>query len=315
MNTANDTQPARSTPWLNRFAWLNAIATFFLLIAGALVTSHRAGLSVPDWPNTFGYFMFSFPWSKTVGGIFYEHGHRLIASSVGLLTVLLCGWLFKTESRPWVRWLGVGAVGLVIVQGVLGGLTVLHDLPPALSAAHATLAQTFFCVTITLAACTGRAWRNDSPICSSRAGMVRFLTAIATAAVFLQLILGAMIRHSEHGIAAHIGGGMLVLVTVFVTAVVILLILGAGGYFRHSLFLALLVIGQVGLGFKTLAVHIPKNATESLSQTQILLPTIHLAIGALILGVTFALALRCHRFLEPTAESGSLPMTPEGASR
>src|SRR5437588_9446171 len=120
----NRTRPARSTTWLNRFAWLTAVATLFLICSGGMVTSKGVGLAVPDWPTSFGYNMFLFPVSQWVGGIFFEHVHRLIASTVGLLTLILATWIWWADGRRWVRALGLAAVAAVILQGVLGGLRV-----------------------------------------------------------------------------------------------------------------------------------------------------------------------------------------------
>src|SRR5436190_6782927 len=111
--------------WLSRYALLTALATLVLICFGGLVTSHEAGMAVPDWPNTFGYNLFFFPISKWIGGIFYEHTHRLVASGVGLLTTVLAVWLWLRESRRWLRWLGVLAFFAVVLQGVLGGLQVV----------------------------------------------------------------------------------------------------------------------------------------------------------------------------------------------
>src|SRR5436853_576587 len=126
------------------FAALVAASTALLIFAGGLVTSTGSGLSVPDWPNTYGWFMWTFPLSKMVGGIFYEHLHRLIASTVGFLIVVLAVWLYRAEPRRWVRLLGYIALGAVITQGILGGITVLWYLPDAISIAHAGLAQIGF---------------------------------------------------------------------------------------------------------------------------------------------------------------------------
>ena len=135
-----------------------------MLIAGALVTSNDAGLSVPDWPLSYGSLM-----PPMIGGIFYEHGHRMIASFVGLLSIILAVWLWRVYSRRppgerWLRWLGVAALGAVIVQGLLGGLTVLFYLPPAVSSAHATLAQLFFATVVSIALFTS-AWWSATPAC------------------------------------------------------------------------------------------------------------------------------------------------------
>ena len=113
--------------WLRRFALLTAVATLFLVGLGGVVTSKEVGMAVPDWPNTFGENMFFFPFSKWVGGVFYEHSHRLVASAVGLLTTILAVWVWLKESRPWLRWLGVTAFFAVVLQGVLGGLRVVLD--------------------------------------------------------------------------------------------------------------------------------------------------------------------------------------------
>src|SRR5438552_19021291 len=126
---------------LHKFSRYVAASTVLLILAGSFVTSTDSGLSVPDWPSSYGWNMFTFPPSKWVGGIFYEHGHRLIASSVGFLTIILAGWLWIAEPRKWVKVVGLSALGAVVLQGVLGGLTVLFFLPTSISTAHAGLAE------------------------------------------------------------------------------------------------------------------------------------------------------------------------------
>src|SRR5262245_55763019 len=143
---------------LHRFAKLVAGCTVLLVLAGSLVTSTSSGLSVPDWPTSYGWNMFTFPPSKWVGGIFYEHGHRLIASTVGFLTVLLALWLWIAEPRRWLKRLGLVALGAVVLQGILGGITVLFFLPAAISTAHAGLAEIFLCLTVAIALFTSRSW-------------------------------------------------------------------------------------------------------------------------------------------------------------
>ncbi|HEX6908108.1 MAG TPA: COX15/CtaA family protein, partial [Terriglobales bacterium] len=125
------------------------------MIAGALVTSNDAGLSVPDWPTSFGS-LYKLP--RMVGGVKFEHGHRMVAELTGLLTIILAVWTWRVEGRAWVRKLGIAALATVIAQGILGGITVLYYLPPAVSTAHAILAQTFFCLVVVLALVTGRGW-------------------------------------------------------------------------------------------------------------------------------------------------------------
>ena len=129
---------------LRLFSKTIVFTTLLLIFAGALVKSFEVGLSVPDWPTTYGYQMFEFPWTDMVGGIFYEHGHRMLATLVGALTLILGIWLVHKESRKSVKLLGVTALVLVIVQGLLGGLTVLYFLPTFISLLHGIIAQTFF---------------------------------------------------------------------------------------------------------------------------------------------------------------------------
>ena len=185
--------------WLHAYAMFTAAATLFLICVGGLVTSHGAGLAVPDWPTTFGYNMFFFPFDKWVGGIFYEHTHRLVASGVGMLTVILAVWLWLRESRRWVRWLGVAAVIAVIAQGVLGGLRVTA-LKDELGIFHGALAQLFFILICSIALFTSRWWREASPLPADSSRFVRFCLVV-TAAMFLQLVLGATMRHQHAGLA------------------------------------------------------------------------------------------------------------------
>jgi heme a synthase len=184
---------------LHRFAKFVAASTVILVLAGSFVTSTGSGLSVPDWPTTYGWNMFTFPPSKWVGGIFYEHGHRLIASTVGFLTIVLAAWLWRVESRRWMKWLGVLALGTVVVQGVLGGLTVLFFLPAPVSTAHAALAEVFFCLTIAIALFTSPSWLDgDARIDDPR---LRRMATLTTALVFVQIVVGAAMRHTDAGLA------------------------------------------------------------------------------------------------------------------
>lgn len=191
----------RSTdhPWLTRFAWLTAAATWVLIWVGGLVTSHGAGLAVPDWPNTYGYNMFFFPVSRWVGGIFYEHTHRLTASAVGLLTTILAVWLWVRESRVWLRWLGLLAWVAVVFQGVLGGLrvTLYKD---ELGIFHATIAQLFFVFVGSIALLLTKWWNSLEPPVARTGTLGRVMLAGA-GLVLVQLILGATMRHQHAGLA------------------------------------------------------------------------------------------------------------------
>jgi len=181
--------------WLNRFAWFTALCTLLLICSGGMVTSKGAGLTVPDWPTTFGYNMFLFPLSKWVGGIFFEHTHRLIASTVGLLTLILATWLWRSESRRWVKMLGLLAVGAVILQGVLGGLRVTM-LKDEIGIFHACLAQAFLGLLVLIALVTSRFW---SPL--HVASSLRRIPLITTALIYLQLALGATMRHQHRDLS------------------------------------------------------------------------------------------------------------------
>ncbi len=185
--------------WLHRYAKLVVCSTVLLIAAGGMVTSTGSGLAVPDWPNTYGWFMFSFPMEKMVGGILYEHGHRLIASTVGFLMIILAAWTWKVDPRPWMRKLGFAALGAVILQGLLGGLTVLLLLPAPVSVAHAGLAQLFFCSTVALALFTSPGWRAVEGV--SNDGRLRSLALATTVLVFVQILLGATMRHIGAGLA------------------------------------------------------------------------------------------------------------------
>lgn len=188
------------SPWLHRYTRVLAAATLLLVAAGGMVTSTNSGLSVPDWPTTYGYQMFAFPVSRMAGGIFYEHGHRLIASTVGMLTIGLVVLLWRVEPRAWVRRLGWLALGAVVAQGVLGGLTVLLLLPNAISISHAGLAQIFFCLTVTLALVTSPSWRHPdrAPVDDPS---LRIRMAVLTALIYGQILLGATVRHTGAGLA------------------------------------------------------------------------------------------------------------------
>ena len=195
---------ARSTnnPWLHRFAVFTALATLALLGVGGVVTSKGVGMAVPDWPTTYGYNMFVFPISKWTGGIFYEHSHRLVASGVGLLTTILAVWLWIKDSRKWLRWLGVIAFFAVIFQGVLGGLRVVL-YKDEIGIFHATLAQLFFALIVAIALFTSRWWNESAAALSATAPSqnVRRLFLVSTILIFLQLILGATMRHEHAGLA------------------------------------------------------------------------------------------------------------------
>jgi heme a synthase len=188
---------------LHRVALIVAWSIFPLIFIGGLVTSKDAGLSVPDWPNSYGYNMFAFPPKLWVGNIFYEHTHRLYASFVGLLTIVLAGWAWFSERRRWVRWLGISCLSLVVIQGILGGLRVVL-LKLDLAIVHACVAQAFFCLAMLMCVVTSRWWseagsQHEEGSASGKR-LVR-LAVVTWLVVFAQLIVGATMRHYRAGLA------------------------------------------------------------------------------------------------------------------
>jgi heme a synthase len=182
------------------WAVLTAILSFVLLCSGGLVTSHGAGMAVPDWPNTFGYNMFLFPVSRWVGGIFYEHTHRLIASGIGLMTVILSIALWRVEPRRWVRIFGMLAVVAVCLQGLLGGLRVVL-IKDEIGVFHALFAQSFFVAISILAIVTSRAFAEKRWADYEPHPTLRWWAFAATALIFLQLGIGATMRHEHIGLS------------------------------------------------------------------------------------------------------------------
>lgn len=199
-------------PWLHRFAMLTVTVTFGLVVLGGTVTSKGVGLAVPDWPTTFDYNMFLFPPSMWKGGVFWEHTHRLLGSVVGMMSIVVAVWLWVTQvGRSWLRWLGVAALVMVIVQGVMGGLRVT-EMDYRWGVLHGVLAQVFLAVTVVIAAVTSRIWiemarlretgGGDPNASYHRCGRgLRVLSLATLAVVLMQLILGATMRHSGSGLA------------------------------------------------------------------------------------------------------------------
>jgi cytochrome c oxidase assembly protein subunit 15 len=199
--TSNSTLPSTRV-WLRRYTKLVAAATLCLIFLGGQVKSHEAGLAVPDWPETYGYNMFLYPLEFWVGNIFHEHFHRVFAASVGLLCIVLAVWMAVVERRPWARWLGAAALMMVIIQGLFGGLTVKLLLLWWVSTTHALLAQTFFLLTLFIAYAYSR--ERDRRV-TNPAGPGSWVGArpalIVMALVYLQLLVGALMRHTESALA------------------------------------------------------------------------------------------------------------------
>jgi len=292
---------------LHRFSQFVVAATVVLILAGSLVTSHDAGLSVPDWPTSYGWNMFTFPPSMWVANILYEHGHRLIASTVGFLTIVLAIWLWIAERRTWVRWLGVAALGAVIAQGLLGGLTVLLFLPPAVSTAHAGLAEIFFCLTVAIALFTSPGWKAE-PAGLDDVTLRRIATA-TTVLIYAQILVGATMRHSGAGLAipdfplmfggivpdhwdpkiaihfAHRVGALIVTLAVAATTTYVWLrARNRREMTGPAAFLVVLVAMQVTLGALTV-----------LSRRDPWINSFHVVCGAMVLTTSLVLTLRTWR--------------------
>jgi cytochrome c oxidase assembly protein subunit 15 len=259
--------------------------------------------------------MFSFPMSKWVGNILYEHGHRLIASAVGMLTTILAIWLVRVEPRRWVRRLGIAALAVVIAQGVLGGLTVVLMLPPPISIAHAGLAELFFCITVTLAFVTSDKWTRRSPATEvPQAALVQRFALGSTVTIYIQILLGAAIRHADVGTIAHIFGALMPLGCAVATVFAVLLGAKQERLMRHAVLLLCLVSAQIALGVVTLLIHVPKATDEPLSTMQMLVPTAHLALGALILATSLGMTLKSYRFLCTSTEEIAMPFSERALS-
>ena len=313
------------------FAAIVAASTAVLIFAGGLVTSTGSGLSVPDWPNTYGWFMWAFPVSKMVGGIFYEHLHRLVASTVGFLIVILAIWLARAEPRRWVRRLGYLALAAVITQGILGGITVLWYLPDAISIAHASLAQIVFCLTVTIALVTSKGWtrgyadprgprraaegprRSEAVEADLQVGRgdrrLQGIAIVTTAVIYVQILLGATMRHTGAGLAIPdfpLSFGHLIpphwdwkIAIHFAhrvgAATVTLLVLATTShvFFHHGRRAELR--RPAILLLVLLALQITLGALTVLSHKQFVINSLHVVNGALVLVTSLVLTLRAHR--------------------
>jgi cytochrome c oxidase assembly protein subunit 15 len=291
---------------LHKYTRFVVACTVLLILAGSFVTSTESGLSVPDWPTTYGQNMFTFPYSKMVGGIFYEHGHRLIASTVGFLTIVLAAWLWFTEPRRWMRWFGVAALGAIVAQGLLGGLTVLFFLPPAVSTAHAGLAEIFFCITVAIAVFTSPGWATNTGVDDM---LLRTFATTTTVLVYTQILVGATMRHTGAGLAipdfpwmfghvipdhwsaaiaihfAHRVGALVVSLAIISSSIYIWRCHGDRMELTRPATLILFLVGvQVMLGAFTV-----------LSKRDVWINSLHVVCGALVLTTSLVITLRSWR--------------------
>ena len=286
-------------PWLHRYAILVAVCTLLLVLAGASVTSKEAGLSVPDWPLSYGQVI-----PEMTGGVLFETGHRMIATVVGMLTIILAVWIARVEKRAWMRKLGWVAVSLVVAQGLLGGATVLLLQPAPISMAHACLAQLFFSVTVAIAVFTSRNWQ-EGPDAVEDYGWpsLRSLAIVTPVLILLQIALGAGFRHRAFGLMPHVIGAMLFPLVIILTAVFVL-----HQFPRHRALrpaatgLLAITLAQVLLGIVAYVARI--NAAEY-PLAMVLTTVAHVATGGLTLAAGVVLAIQIRRNVRAAASEAA----------
>src|SRR5580700_10640760 len=289
------------------FAVFVACATLVVITAGALVTSNDAGLSVPDWPTSFGYLV-KVP--HFVGGVRYEWSHRMVAGTLVTLTLAIALWTFLVEKRRWLRWLAIGAFCTVIAQATLGGLTVLFFQPPWLSTAHATVAQTFFCIAVAIAVFTGRRWIEEHPRTEldQRRPALFTLTLLSIFVLYVQLILGAMFRH--HGMSwwPHVVNAGVVAIVLSWTAIrAISVYPNVDAVRRPAIAMLGLMVAQLCLGFLAFITRVMWGRDAAQPETPMVTATVtHVAVGALLLATTVVLAIQVWRHV-PVAFEERVP--------
>jgi cytochrome c oxidase assembly protein subunit 15 len=298
------------------FAVFTACFTFLVIMAGASVTSNDAGLSVPDWPTSFGYLV-KVP--HFVGGVRFEWSHRMVAGSLVVLTLAIAAWTLLVEKRSWLRKLALAAVGTVIAQAVLGGMTVLMLQPPAVSTAHALVAQTFFCIAVSIALFTGRRWVEEVPQVEfdTRRPSLFTLTVLSIVVLYVQLILGGMFRH--HGMSwwPHVAHAVVVAFVLTWTVVRALSVYSNIEAIRiPAIMLLSLLIAQLCLGFSAFLTRVAWGRDAVQPELPMVISTVaHVAVGALLLATTVVLAIQVWRHVPVAfAERGlGAERTPQAA--
>jgi heme a synthase len=301
-----------------------ACATLVVITAGALVTSNDAGLSVPDWPTSFGYLV-KVP--QFVGGVRYEWSHRMVAGTLGVLTLAIAIWTLWVERRRWLRWLAIGALCTFITQATLGGMTVRFFQPPWLSTAHATVAQTFFCIAVAIALFTGRKWVQDLPEkdrpeeaqprveFDSRHPSLFTLTLLSIFVLYVQLILGGMFRH--HGMSwwPHVLNAVTVSFVLAWTAIhAISVYSNIDAVRRPAIVILSLLITQLFLGFAAFLTRVAWGQGAVQPELPMVASTVaHVAVGALLLATTVVLAIQVWRNV-PAALAERAPQAQRDAS-
>jgi cytochrome c oxidase assembly protein subunit 15 len=283
-----------------------ACLTVLLLVAGALVTSNDAGDSVPDWPMSFGRWVLGS--RQFVGNVRYEYSHRVIAGAVSCVTLVTAVWVWLSNRLRRFRWLALAALVGVLLQAGLGGIRVLfpgQKIPIAMI--HALVAQSFFCLIVTLGVVTSSGWNYPRPVTEDGASPgLRLLSGLTIGAAMVQLLLGAGFRHGALGIGWHIGGAVLVSGLVIFTAVQVHRHHGRDRYLnRPALLMCFFLICQVSLGVAAYLARLASVGDPQPLEPMVSLTVAHLAVGALILASILVLGLRCYQTLAPPAGRGS----------
>jgi cytochrome c oxidase assembly protein subunit 15 len=296
----SDLSNQRYNPGLHRFAVFSALLTLVLVTAGALVTSNDAGLSIPDWPLAYNALIPPF-----VGGIRYEFTHRVIAGCEITISIIFALWLWRAEPRKKVRRFAWIAVGTVIGQAVLGGMTVIFRQPSWISASHATLAQLFFCAMVSLAIFTSRWWWQDvSTMEDSGSPHVRTLAIFTAVATLLQLVLGAEFRHKGLGIVPHLIGAAVVTGMIFWTAGALRSRFpGSSALKKCRVLLHALIGTQLLLGAGAWWSRIATQTDPQPMPVMVTLTVAHVVVGALTLAGTVTVALVTNRLLRHEPEA------------
>ena len=271
-------------PVAHRLALATLAATAVLIVLGGLVTNTGAALAVPDWPSTFGHNMFLFPWSRMVGGVFYEHSHRLAGALVGLLTVALAAALWREGGR--LRLLGLVAVAVVLTQGVLGGLRVVL-LQDTLAIIHGSLAPAFFALLAALSMLTSP---RGQVAAAALDPALKGLTVIAAALVYVQIVFGALVAHAGP-LDLHLAGAVLVFAFVPIVTVRMRRTTDAVAAPIATLLLVLLGV-QLVLGVGLLLARFSSVPVFAGQVAAVLLPVVHRLAGSLVLAAAVVLAVR-----------------------
>jgi len=281
-------------PGVHRFAVFVVIWTVLLLIAGALVTSNQAALSVPDWPLSYGSLT-----PPMVGGIRYEHSHRLIAAGLGFLTIALAILIWAKDNRRWLRWFGVIAVAGVVVQAILGGEVVRQLLHYWLPVIHACFAQIVFAAVLSIAVFTSRWWVSEhTQLEDVGSPSIHTLAILNAAMIFFQVVLGAGFRHQDIPVWPHITGAFIVLAMVIWTAVVLRKRFGASREMSRARILLHAVFGtQFVLGFGAYWSRLTTADAPQPMPVMVALTVTHTVVGALLFALSVVVVLICYRLV------------------